>query len=65
MSVTRRQFLQGGVAAFSEVLETRDSDRPDAGNVRFAHRGLNQDGKIVFEGERTVLIKRRSHWADR
>lgn len=51
--------------AFSEVLETRDSDRPDAGIVRFAHRGLNQDGKVVFEGERTVLIKRRSHWADR
>ncbi len=51
--------------AFSEVLETRDSDRPDAGIVRFAHRGLNQDGKVVFEGERTVLIKRRSHWAER
>lgn len=51
--------------AFTEVLETRDSDRPDAGIVRFAHRGLNQDGKIVFEGERTVLIKRRSNWADR
>jgi len=51
--------------AFSEVLETRDSDRPDAGIIRFAHRGLNQDGKVVFEGERTVLIKRRSHWADR
>lgn len=50
--------------AFSEVLETCDSDRPDAGIVRFAHRGLNQDGKVVFEGERTVLIKRRSHWAD-
>ena len=51
--------------AFSEVLETRDGDRPDAGIVRFAHRGLNQDGKVVFEGERTVLIKRRSHWAER
>lgn len=51
--------------AFSEVLETRDSDRPDAGIVRFAHRGLNQDGNVVFEGERTVLIKRRSHWAER
>ncbi|HNM79394.1 MAG TPA: MaoC family dehydratase [Tepidiformaceae bacterium] len=51
--------------AFSEVLETRDSDRPDAGVVRFAHRGLNQDGKVVFEGERTVLLKRRSHWGDR
>ena len=51
--------------AFSEELQTRDSDRPDAGIVRFAHRGLNQDGKFVFEGERTVLIKRRSHWAER
>ena len=51
--------------AFSEVLETRDSERPDAGIVRFAHKGLNQEGKVVFEGERTVLIKRRSHWADR
>ena len=51
--------------AFSEVLETRASDRPDAGVVRFRHRGVNQDGATVFEGERTVLIKRRSHWADR
>jgi acyl dehydratase len=51
--------------AFSEVLETRDSDRDDAGIVRFKHRGLNQERKLVFEGERTVLIKRRSHWADR
>jgi acyl dehydratase len=51
--------------AFSEVLETRDSDREDAGIVRFAHRGVNQEGQLVFEGERTVLIKRRSHWADK
>ncbi len=51
--------------AFTEVLEKRDTDRADAGIVRFAHRGLNQHGKVVFEGERTVLVKRRSHWADR
>lgn len=51
--------------AFSEVLETRDSDRADAGVVRFGHRGVNQEGKVVFEGERTVLIKRRSHWEER
>ena len=51
--------------AFTEVLETRDSDQPDAGIVRFSHRGVNQEGQVVFEGERTVLIKRRSHWADR
>jgi acyl dehydratase len=47
--------------AFTEVLETADADRPDAGIVRFRHWGVNQDDKVVFEGERTVLIKRRSH----
>lgn len=51
--------------AFSEVLETRDADRADAGVVRFRHWGVNQDGKTVFEGERTVLLKRRSHWGQR
>lgn len=51
--------------AFSEVLATAGSDRPDAGIVRFRHWGANQDGKTVFEGERTVLLKRRSHWAQR
>ena len=47
--------------AFSEVVETRDADRPDAGVVRFRHWGTNQNGDLVFEGERTALIKRRSH----
>ncbi len=51
--------------AFSEVLAKRDADRPDAGEVRFFHRGVNQDGAVVFEGERRVLLKRRSHWASR
>ncbi len=51
--------------AYSEVLETKPADRDDAGIVRFKHYGVNQDGKQIFEGERTVLIKRRSHWGDR
>lgn len=51
--------------AYTEVLEKRDSDRADAGVVRFKHWGTKQDGKIVFEGERTVLIKRRSHWGNK
>jgi len=51
--------------AFTEVLQMQDCDRPDAGEVRFRHRGVNQDGKPVFEGERRVLVKRRSHWAHR
>jgi acyl dehydratase len=50
------------LTAYTQVLETRDADREDAGVVRFKHWGLKQDGTIVFEGEREVLIKRRSHW---
>ncbi len=33
--------------------------------MRFKHYGVNQDDKNIFEGERTVLIKRRSHWGDK
>ena len=51
--------------AFTEVLETKNADREDAGIVRFKHYGVNQHDKLVFEGERTVLMKRRSAWADR
>ncbi len=51
--------------AYSEVLEKRDADRDDAGIVRFRHWGAKQDASVVFEGERTVLIKRRSHWGNR
>ena len=49
---------------YSEVLETSDAEQPDAGIVRFKHYGVNQDDKHIFEGERTVLIKRRSHWGE-
>ncbi len=51
--------------AFTEVLGVAASDRPDAGIVHFRHWGVNQDDKVVFEGERRVLVKRRQHWADR
>jgi acyl dehydratase len=50
---------------YSEVLETSDAQQPDAGIVRFKHYGVNQDDKHIFEGERTVLIKRRSHWGEK
>lgn len=51
--------------AYSEVLERRDADRSDAGIVRFRHYGLNQDDKLCVEAERTVLLKRKSHWAQK
>jgi hypothetical protein len=59
--------------AFSQVLETAGFDavaagRPDlaryrpeeAGVVLFRHWGVNDRGEVVFEGERRVLLKRRS-----
>ena len=51
--------------AYSEVLGAADSDREDAGVVAFRHYGVNQDDQLVFQGDRTMLIKRRSHWADK
>ena len=50
---------------YSEVLETKEALQDHAGIVRFKHYGVNQDDKHVFEGERTVLIKRRSHWGEK
>jgi itaconyl-CoA hydratase len=51
--------------AFSEVLKVEDSDRPDAGIVTFRHYGVNERDETVFQGERRVLLKRKSHWADK
>lgn len=51
--------------AYSEVLKIEDADREDAGVVTFRHYGVNQDDKVVFQGDRRMLIKRASHWADR
>lgn len=51
--------------ACSEVLALEEADREDAGIVRFKHYGLNQNDKLCVEVERRVLLKRRSHWADR
>lgn len=46
--------------AFTEVIETSGApDQPDAGIVRFKHWGRKQDGTVVFECERTVLVRRR------
>jgi acyl dehydratase len=46
----------------SEVLEKRDSkSRPNVGIVRFKTTGYKQDGTIVIEFKRTVMIYRRGH----
>ncbi len=57
-------FAGDTLHARSEVLEVRESpDRPDAGIVRYRFTGLKDGGVPVVEGERTILIKKRSAWA--
>jgi itaconyl-CoA hydratase len=52
--------------AYSEVLAKEDlPGQPGEGVVRFKHWGATQDERIVFEGERTVVVKRRTAWASR
>ncbi len=43
--------------AFTEVLETT-SVNERSGIVKFRHWGVNQKDEVVFEGERSVLIKK-------
>ncbi|MGH2966466.1 MAG: MaoC family dehydratase [Solirubrobacterales bacterium] len=50
----------------SEVLEKRESvSRPTMGVVRFRTRGIKQDGVIVIEYRRSVLIWKRDHAPER
>ena len=60
--LTQPVFHGDTLYAYSKVVSKRDADRDDAGIVEFHHWGVNQDDEIVFEGDRRVLIKRRSHW---
>ena len=46
----------------SEVLEKRESrSKPDRGTVRVHTRVYNQDGTLVAEFKRLVLVPRRDH----
>jgi acyl dehydratase len=56
---TRPVFHGDSLYAFTEVLGKESEPDPHAGWVRFKHWGVNQDGHVVFEGERMVLVKRR------
>ncbi|WP_334151528.1 MaoC family dehydratase [Hyphomicrobium sp.] len=51
--------------AYTEVIGKDGGRQEDAGEVVFKHWGVNQDDKVVFEGERRVLVKKRSHWGNR
>ena len=46
----------------SEVLEVRESrSRPEQGIVKVRTRGYNQDGQVVIEYARTVMVWKRDH----
>jgi itaconyl-CoA hydratase len=50
----------------SEVLEKRDSkSRPNVGIVRFKTIGFTQEGTVVIEFKRTVMIYKRGHVPER
>jgi acyl dehydratase len=51
--------------AFSEVLETAETDDTGAGVVVFRHFGYNQRDEQVAQVDRRVLLKRKSHWGAR
>ena len=63
MRLTNPVFHGDTLYAYSEVTGKEDAEREDAGIVQFHHWGVNAKDQIVFEGDRRVLIKRRSHWA--
>jgi acyl dehydratase len=53
-------YVGDTVYAESEVLEKRESrSRPHAGIVHFRTRGYKQDGTVVIEFERTVMVYKR------
>ena len=55
-------FAGDTLYAESEVLEKRESrSRPEAGVVTVRTTGKNQDGNVVCEFERTILVAKRGH----
>lgn len=53
-------FAGDTLYAESEVLEARESrSRPNVGIVRIKTRGLNQDGTVVIEYKRTIMVFKR------
>lgn len=58
--MTAPVFAGDTLYAESEVLEKRESkSRPNAGIVTVKTIGKNQDGKVVCEFERSILVARR------
>jgi acyl dehydratase len=55
-------FNDDTLYAQSEVLEMRLSQsRPNMGIIQVKTTGLNQDGQVVIEFKRTIMVYRRDH----
>jgi len=55
-------FAGDTLHAWSEILETRESQsRPTMGIVKLKTTGSNQDGVVVIEFKRTIMVYKRKH----
>ena len=55
-------FVGDTLYSQSEVLEKRESrSRPQWGIVKVRTRGLNQDGKVVIDYSRSVMVWKKAH----
>lgn len=53
------------IYSYSELLEKRESkSRPNVGIIKVKTYGYNQDGKIVIEFLRTMMVYKREHAPD-
>ena len=53
------------IYSYSELLEKRESNsRPNVGIIKVKTFGYNQDGKIVIEFLRTMMVYKRNHAPD-
>ena len=63
LRLTNPVFAGDTLYAKSEILELKASeDRDDVGQMTYKFTAWNQTRQTVAEGQRTVLVKRRSHW---
>jgi len=64
--ITTPVFAGDTLTAVSTVLEVSDAATvPHSGRLKYRIVTQNQHGADVLTMERTVLIKKRSHWAER
>lgn len=55
-------FAEDTLHARSEVLALWDNpERANTGFLRYRFTGINQHGKTVIEGERTILLKKQAY----